>query len=116
MAATEREAVNLLRVFPRRTSYTPTDALAVVGAPGLFEPPPFDEIAVSCTFTWDKAEARRLRDAWQARYPKAIVRVGGPAYDSWGHNFEPGKPLQEEKSLSVFRSAARGPAAPTADR
>ena len=53
--------MRIVRVFPRRTSATPTDDLAFVGDPPLFLPEA-DEVHVSCTFTWDRAEARRLLD------------------------------------------------------
>ena len=72
----------ILRVFPRRTSMTPVDPLAFVGAPPLFRPgaDELDEVHVSVTFTWDVDEGRRLRDAWAQYYP--VVKIGGPAIDS----------------------------------
>lgn len=72
----------ILRVFPRRTSMTPTDLLAFVGAPPLFRPEAdeVDEVHVSVAFTWDVEEGRRLRDAWAQYYP--IVQIGGPAIDT----------------------------------
>ncbi len=79
--------MRIARVFPRRTSATPGDELAFVG-----DPPPSlpeaDEVHVSCTFTWDRAEARRLAGAWTARGYR--VRLGGPAFDSPVGDFEPG--------------------------
>lgn len=92
--------MKLLRVFPRRTSYTPQDALAVIGDPGLFEPPPFDAIAVSCVFTWDKAEAERLRHAWAERYPDVSVMIGGPAFAARGAEFCPGRFVKRGVSIS----------------
>lgn len=77
-----------LRVFPRRTSHTPTDPLAFVGDPPLWLPPA-DRVDVSCTFTWDMPEARRLAEAWSQHYP--CVVLGGPAVASYnGDVFEPG--------------------------
>ncbi len=70
--------LKILRVFPRRTSYTPSDDMAFVGDPQL-ERPEADEVHVSCTFTWDRAEAERLKLAWSQYY--AVVKIGGPAYD-----------------------------------
>lgn len=68
----------LIRVFPSRTHFTPTDDLAFVGDPPLpgFRPEQA-EVAVSCTFTWDLAEAERLVAAWGQYYPD--VKLGGPA-------------------------------------
>lgn len=79
----------IARVFPRRTSATPIDDLAVVGMPGLFRPEA-DEVHISCTFTWDKPEAERLRAAWEHFYP-GRVRIGGPAYESPADGFTPGR-------------------------
>jgi len=77
----------LLRVFPRRTSMTPTDVMAFVGDPPL-ERPEADEVLVSCSFTWDRVEAQRLALAWGQYYP--VVRLGGPAFDDPGDTFTPG--------------------------
>jgi len=79
--------MSIARVFPRRTSATPDDDLAFVGDPPLFLPEA-DEVHVSCTFTWDRAEARRLARAWRAQGYR--VRLGGPAFDSPAGDFEPG--------------------------
>ena len=80
----------LVRVFPRRTKATPEDPLAFVGPPPLWAPKQIDEIHVSCTFTWDKPAAEDLAAVWQFHYPDASVRLGGPAYDDPGGDFEPG--------------------------
>lgn len=77
----------ILRVFPRRTSFTPTDELAFVGDPLLWRPPA-DEVHVSITFTWDIAEGQRLAEAWAAYYP--VVKIGGPAFGSKPDGFVPG--------------------------
>jgi hypothetical protein len=76
----------ILRVFPRRTSATPTDPLAVVGDPGLFVPE-VDEVHVSAVFSWDLSEAERLARAWKHVAP---VQVGGPATGMRGEAFTPG--------------------------
>lgn len=77
---------NIIRVFPRRTSYTPTDDMVFVGEPGLFLPDA-DAVHVSVTFTWDIAQARHLRSAWAQHYP--VVKIGGPALGGCD-GFEPG--------------------------
>jgi hypothetical protein len=79
--------VTVARVFPRRTSATPDDALAFVGDPPLFLPQ-VDEVHVSCTFTWDRPEAERLARAWANVGYR--VQVGGPAYGSPAGEYEPG--------------------------
>lgn len=83
--------MRILRVFPRRTKATPEDDLSFVG-----EPPQScwdaDEVHVSCTFTWDKPEAERLAEVWGKRYSN--VKLGGPAYNAAGGDFEPGKYLK----------------------
>lgn len=42
------KTVKILRVFPRRTSYTPDDELVYIGMPGLIIPE-HDEVHISCT-------------------------------------------------------------------
>lgn len=79
------------RVFPRRTKATPTDDYAFIGYPGLFVPEDLTEVHVSVAFSWDLKLAERLADAW-SRY--APVRIGGPAFNQPGGEFEPGKYLR----------------------
>lgn len=79
---------SLLRVFPRRTSYTPSDDMAFIGDPPLFRPYA-DEVHISVTFTWDKNEGERLADAWALYYPN--VKIGGVAYGMGDENFIPGR-------------------------
>jgi len=82
--------VNILRVFPKRTSYTPDDALAFVGMPPMrFMIPEHDEVHISCTFTWDMDEAEELAFQWEGVTDKP-VKVGGVAYHSPVDNFVPG--------------------------
>jgi len=54
--------MKIVRVFPRRTTATPTDEMAFVGDP---PPPAFrpeaDEVHISCTFTWDRSSLRWSR-------------------------------------------------------
>lgn len=70
--------MKILRVFPRRTNCTPTDAMAFVGDPPLWRPEA-DEVHISLTFTWDRPEAYRLWNAWAAHYGSLKVSIGGPA-------------------------------------
>jgi hypothetical protein len=77
----------MIRVFPRRTGWTPTDPLAFVGDPPM-ERPEIQPVAVSVAFTWDIPEGERLARAWGQFYPD--VRIGGPAFGDKGGDFEPG--------------------------
>ena len=79
--------MEIIRVFPRKTSLTPGDALAFIGSPPLWRPGA-DEVHISVTFTWDIEEGYRLRDAWAQYYP--IVKIGGPAIAPPEDGFEPG--------------------------
>ena len=82
--------MRILRVFPKRTSYTPTDDLAFVGQPPMAEfIPEHDEIHVSCTFTWDMDECEDLAFQWEGA-SRAPVKLGGPAYHSLTEGFTPG--------------------------
>ncbi len=95
--------MQIIRVFPRRTSMTPTDDYAFIGDPPMaaMRPPCHMEeigenklatdgayeVHVSCTFTWDITEAWRLKGAWSQYYPHVII--GGPAFSSSRYFEEP---------------------------
>lgn len=82
--------MTILRVFVRRTSYTPTDPLAFVGMPPLpFLIPEHDEVHISVPFTWDMDEAEELAFQWEGVTNKP-VKIGGPAYHSPAEDFTPG--------------------------
>jgi hypothetical protein len=78
--------MKIARIFPTKTSMSPTDVDAYFDAPDLFTPI-YDEVHISVTFTWDKERAEKLQDAWQS-HAKAIY-TGGPAVDG-----ESDKPFQ----------------------
>lgn len=84
--------MTLIRVFPRRTSLTPTDPLAFVGNPPL-DRPDADEVHVSVAFTWDLPEAHRLVREWGQHYPKVLI--GGPALGTPLGPFTPGRYLMD---------------------
>jgi len=65
---------------------TPRDDYAFVGDPPLLRPDA-DLVHVSCTFTWDIPEARRLQCSWGQYYP---VVLGGCACGYAGGQFIPG--------------------------
>lgn len=56
----------IVRVFPTKTSMTPTDSLAFFGSPTLeamaAEP---DEVHISVTFSWDLEKADELYYQWE---------------------------------------------------
>jgi hypothetical protein len=54
----------IIRVFPTRTSNTPTDEYAFFDVPGLFIPD-HDEVHISCCFTWDKPKAEYMAAQWE---------------------------------------------------
>ena len=76
----------LIRVFPRRTKATPTDALALCRPPELFDEA--DEVHVSVTFTYDRVAAEKLAEQWRAVAP---VKIGGVAYGDSSLEFIPGR-------------------------
>lgn len=80
--------MRIIRVFPRRTKATPTDAMAFVGMPPA-SIPPADEIHVSVTFTWDLDAAYRLQNAW-SKFGVPVL-CGGPAIGDRGGEFVPGR-------------------------
>ncbi|MFA5379682.1 MAG: hypothetical protein WC455_28245 [Dehalococcoidia bacterium] len=82
--------MRIIRVFPRRTKATPTDDLARVGLPEMFDEA--DEIHISVAFTWDLPEAERLEKQWRHVAP---VKIGGPATGERGVDFTPGMYLKK---------------------
>lgn len=70
----------MIRVFPRKTNFTPTDDLAFFDEPPLFELPKMD-VYISVTFTWDIEKGYRLYRAWKKSNRFPFVDIGGPALD-----------------------------------
>lgn len=87
----------MIRVFPNRTNWTPTDALAFIGDPPLFRPAQMP-VRISVTFSWDLLEGRRLLKAWADYYND--VKIGGPALGDPGGDFEPGRFLKEGVTMT----------------
>ena len=71
-------AEKIIRVFPRRTKWTPTDELAFVGDPPLIRPAHDIPVYISVTFSWDVEEGKKLLRAWGGYYEQ--VYLGGPAF------------------------------------
>ena len=89
----------IARVFPRRTSMTPTDALAFVDCgPPLLAMPEVDEVHVSVAFTWDKQRAEQLAHEWEA--VGVPVKIGGPAFNKQGGEFVPGLYVREGMTIT----------------
>ena len=75
----------LARVFPTKTSFSPTDEHAYFGEPDMFTPLDYNEVHISVIFTWDIDKAKRLKKTWEKVCP--IVKIGGVAID--GESREP---------------------------
>lgn len=90
----------IARVFPTKTSMTPTDSLAFFGPPTLeamaAEP---DEVHISVTFSWDLEKADELYYQWEML--GVPVEVGGPAFgDRMSETFTPGMYLKEGMTIT----------------
>lgn len=80
----------IIRVFPHKNSYTPTDSYAFYGDPQpLFPLPEHDEIHISCTFTWDKAYCESLAYQYE-RLTNKPIKLGGVAFGSEAKDFKQG--------------------------
>lgn len=84
--------MRIIRVFPRRTAYTPTDDYAFVGYPPMMRPEA-TEVHVSCVFSWDMDLAIGLRAAWQQYY--RLVLLDGPAFNRSHGHFEPNRYVKQ---------------------
>lgn len=87
----------IARVFPRRTSATPTDAYAFVGEPPKELPEDITEVHVSITFTWDLVEGDRLANLWSKVAP---VKVGGVAFGQPSGAFTPGMYVKQGHTIT----------------
>jgi hypothetical protein len=83
----------IIRVFPRRNSYTPNDDMAFFDEPGLFIPD-HDEVHVCCVFTWDIERCLKLQFRWQGATDKPVL-IGGPAFGDAGGDFVPGRYVKQ---------------------
>lgn len=82
--------MKIIRVFPYKTSYTPTDPYSFIGLPPFRELiPDHDEVHISCTFTWDKKRCQELAYQWEVATDKP-VKLGGVAFGSPSDDFIPG--------------------------
>lgn len=98
----------MIRVFPRQTAWTPTDAMAFIGEPPLFRPADSDiPVRISVTFTWDMDEAERIAGSWQRYYRD--VQIGGPAYNTPAGEFVPGRFLKSDCTITTRGCPKRCP-------
>jgi len=88
----------MIRVFPSKTKWSPTDPLAFVGDPPLFRPVGDHPVKVSCTLSWDLNEAERLQRSWSRFY--SDVQLGGPALGDPGGEFTPGLFVREGVTIT----------------
>ena len=84
----------LARVFPTRTSMSPTDRNAYFGLPDTLTPQ-YDEVHISVCFTWDLEKTQWLKAAWKKQAHTNNVKVSGPAFDGCGMDFVPGMYLRQ---------------------
>jgi hypothetical protein len=70
--------MKIARVFPTKTSMCPIDQDAYFTHPQL-NTPFYDEVHISCQFTWDIQKANDLAVQWR-RFGK-MVKIGGVAID-----------------------------------
>lgn len=90
--------MKIARVFPRRTSMTPTDDLAFVDTFPISKISDIDEVHVSVAFTWDIPKAEFLAEAWRAA--GVPVKMGGPAFNEPGGEFVPGMYVKEGATIT----------------
>jgi organic radical activating enzyme len=90
MDAMTPELNEIIRVFPRRTKWTPTDDLAFYDEPPMFDLPNLP-VYMSVTFSWDLPHARKLWTSWVKRFGGGNVHIGGPALASPCSSFTPGQ-------------------------
>jgi hypothetical protein len=82
--------MRVIRVFPRRTRFSPIDYDVRFGTPLLLDKA--DEIHISVTFTYDLKQAEWLALQWKEIAP---VKIGGPATGEPGNDFVPGMYLKQ---------------------
>ena len=89
------ERKRIIRVFPRKTNATPDDEWVRFGPPSMFDEA--DEVHISVVFTWDIPYAEWLVEQWRGVAP---VKMGGPALEDRGGDFEPGMYLKRGYTIT----------------
>ncbi len=95
----------ILRVFPRRTSFTPTDEYVRIGEPDMLPlPSDITECHVSGVFTWDAIRAKELAAVWRRELFNTgnvcPVYAGGPGFGCGGGGFFAGRYVKIGVSIS----------------
>jgi len=91
--------MRIIRVFPRRTCWTPIDDYVFIGDPPM-DRPSVDEVHISVTFTWDIPEATRLLCAWGQYYKRVLMF--GPALGAKSNGFIPGLYLSHGVTFTSY--------------
>ncbi len=86
----------IARVFPRRTKATPVDELSFCDVPPFFTEG-ITAVHVSVCFTWDIPRGEYLAKQWESVAP---VKIGGPAFNQPGGEFQPGMYLKEGYTIT----------------
>jgi len=89
--------MRIARVFPRKTSMSPTDEDAYFGLPELFMSK-YDEVRISVCFSWDIQKGYQLQKEWQVVCDN--VKIGGPAFDDPGITFNGGLYLKKGVTIT----------------
>ena len=88
--------MKILRIFPIKTNATPTDDNVIINRmPNFYDEA--DQIHISVAFTWDIPRAEKLAYMWQSVAP---VKLGGPAFNEVGNEFEPGLYLKNGYTIT----------------
>ena len=82
----------MIRVFTRKTKWTPTDDLAFYTEPPLYKLPDMP-VHISVTFSWDIPRAEYLAAQWSQVF--SYVVCGGPALGDSCGEFVPGRYIKE---------------------
>jgi hypothetical protein len=95
----------MIRVFARKTKWSPTDELAFFDGPPLEVGMLCDQpVFVSVTFTWDIARGYRLLGLWRQQWNRlkyrGRVRIGGPAFGGMGGKFVSGRFLKRGVTIT----------------
>ena len=91
----------IIRVFPKRTNFTPEDAMVYIGGPDMLIPE-HDEVHISCTFTWDRKKCEELQFQWQGFTDKPVLLGGGGIRISCGR-FYPRNVCQKQCDIHIER-------------
>lgn len=88
--------MKIIRVFPRKTTATPTDENVRINTyPSLFDEA--EQVKISVAFTWDIPQAEMLYNQWKYVAP---CEIGGPAFNTISDDFIPGMFLKQGYTIT----------------